>query len=157
SNVPGYSQMLSSIGGTGSSTFATAGPLPAGLILSDSGLLSGTPTVPGDYTFTVTATDATGGSSSQSYSIMVNPAGAIATPSGPDGIVAGAYHQTLGTIGGTGAVTFTSTGILPPGLSLSSTGVLSGTPSGTGSYHFTASAADTLGAAATQSYTITIR
>lgn len=35
----------------------TAGALPAGLTLDDECLLSGTPTSPGDYTFTITVTD----------------------------------------------------------------------------------------------------
>ena len=42
-------------------TFATTtGTLPTGLTLSSAGVLSGTPTAAGSYTFTVTATDSRG-------------------------------------------------------------------------------------------------
>ena len=55
-----YSQSLSGNGGQAPYTFATAvasGALPPGLSLGTSGLVSGTPTTAGTYTFTVTGTD----------------------------------------------------------------------------------------------------
>jgi acetylornithine deacetylase/succinyl-diaminopimelate desuccinylase-like protein len=53
----------------------TAGALPAGLTLSAStGVLSGTPTTDGSYSFTITATDAYGNSGSAAYTLAVaNP------------------------------------------------------------------------------------
>src|SRR5262249_33750418 len=47
--------------------------LPAGLTLSSLGVLSGTPTLVGTYSFTVTATDATGASTSQSCTLAIGP------------------------------------------------------------------------------------
>src|SRR5207248_7777115 len=56
-----YNQTITASGGTAPFTFAlTSGTLPTGLTLSVSGVLSGTPTVAGSFTFTVTATDANG-------------------------------------------------------------------------------------------------
>jgi hypothetical protein len=54
-----YSIPVIATGGTASYTFAvTAGNLPNGILLdSKSGILSGTPTAPGSFTFTVTVTD----------------------------------------------------------------------------------------------------
>ncbi|MCD7983194.1 MAG: putative Ig domain-containing protein [Desulfovibrio sp.] len=54
-----YSQTFAATGGTGSHTFAVAAgsSLPSGLLLSNTGTLTGTPTADGTYTFTVTATD----------------------------------------------------------------------------------------------------
>ena len=56
-----YSHSFAATGGAGGFTYAvstTGGPLPPGLKLdSTTGLLSGTPTTPGTYSFTVTATD----------------------------------------------------------------------------------------------------
>jgi hypothetical protein len=53
-----YSQTLTASGGTAPYTFViTAGALPAGLTLTSAGVLSGTPTASGSFTFTVTATD----------------------------------------------------------------------------------------------------
>ena len=54
-----YSQTVVAVGGTPAYTFAvTAGALPDGLTLAADGLLGGVPTVPGNFTFTITATDA---------------------------------------------------------------------------------------------------
>src|SRR5215831_9560402 len=50
---------------------ATGGALPPGVLLSTSGLLSGTPTTPGTYSFTVQATDQSGASGSASFSMTV--------------------------------------------------------------------------------------
>ena len=53
----------------------------------------------------------------------------IANKSVPDGVVLSAYSATLVTLGGQGPFTWTlNSGTLPPGLTLSSGGVISGTP-----------------------------
>ena len=53
-----YSHQLTASGGTAPYTWAiTAGALPAGLTLSSAGLISGTPSVSGPFSFSVTATD----------------------------------------------------------------------------------------------------
>jgi hypothetical protein len=65
------------LGGAGAPyTFAvTPGALPAGLSLDGTaGTLRGTPTAPGTYTFTVTATDSAGYSASQSYTLTIDKA-----------------------------------------------------------------------------------
>jgi uncharacterized repeat protein (TIGR01451 family) len=55
-------------------TFAFTGTLPTGLNLSTDGVLSGTPTAPGTFTFTVTASDlGRFGVGSQQYSVTINP------------------------------------------------------------------------------------
>ncbi len=67
-----YSQTLTAGGGNGSYTFAvTAGSLPAGMSLSG-GVLSGTPTAAGSFSFTVEATDGNGFTGSKTYSGTVN-------------------------------------------------------------------------------------
>ncbi len=69
-----YSQSITASGGTAPYAYAvTAGALPAGMVLSSAGTLSGTPTAGGTFNFTVTATDASTGSgpytASAAYSI----------------------------------------------------------------------------------------
>jgi sugar lactone lactonase YvrE len=165
-----YSQTISASGGSGSYSYAvTGGTLPAGLSLnSSSGLLSGTPTTAGGSTFIITATDtvATGTGApytgSQSYSPMVvqivlSPT-TLSTP-----VIGTAYNVTLTASGGTGPYTFTIlSGSLPAGMSLSATGVLSGTPTGVGSFTFTVQAQDSTSAGSggpytgSRSYSVTI-
>lgn len=56
-----YAAQLVPIGGTAPYVFTlTAGPLPTGITLSSSGLLSGTPTVLGTFPYTVQVIDASG-------------------------------------------------------------------------------------------------
>jgi hypothetical protein len=70
-----YSQTLSVTDGTGSHTFAVVGStLPPGLTLDPlTGLLSGTPTKYGDFSFTIAVTDSVGATSSLTYKIRVAP------------------------------------------------------------------------------------
>jgi uncharacterized membrane protein YgdD (TMEM256/DUF423 family) len=163
-----YDQPLTAIPGTGPATnFAVvSGVLPAGMTLSTDGVLGGTPTQAGSFTFTVSADDTSPGTgdftASELYWLFVNapvivftPAALPATPSNV------AYNQTLTITGGTapyGQFTISS-GALPPGLSLSPAGVISGTPTTDGSYGFTVTVQDsTTGPGApylgSQNYTI---
>jgi len=66
-----YSLTFAATGGIGSYTWTvTSGStLPAGLTLSSSGTLSGTPSTAGNYTFTITCTD---GAGNQSYVTIRN-------------------------------------------------------------------------------------
>jgi uncharacterized protein YhjY with autotransporter beta-barrel domain len=67
-----YQQQLSTSGGTAPYRYAvTTGALPAGLALADAGALTGTPTAAGDFTFTVTTTDALGFTGTRDYTVQV--------------------------------------------------------------------------------------
>ena len=67
----------------------------------------------------------------------------ITTTSLPDGTVGVSYSATLQATGGTGTYTWSITGNLPDGLSLSSsTGVISGTPTTANTYNFTVQVSD---------------
>lgn len=68
------------------------------------------------------------------------------------------FDQTLTANGGSGTYTFTVTaGSLPPGLNLSSGGVLSGTPSTAGGFNFTVTATDSnSGCTGTRDYGMTV-
>ncbi len=67
----------------------------------------------------------------------------ITTSTLPGGVVASAYSQTLAATGGTGPYAWTiSGGALPNGITLNNAGVLSGTPSGTGTANFTVQVSD---------------
>jgi hypothetical protein len=81
----------------------------------------------------------------------------IAPASLPNGEAWAPYSQTLTVTGGAGPYTFSKTGYLPPGLSLSVDGVVSGTPTrGGGTSYFTAVATDTRGCVGWRKYALTI-
>jgi large repetitive protein len=144
-----YSQMITASGGTVPYGYAvTSGSLPAGLTLNSNGALSGTATAGGTFNFTITATDSSTGigpyTGSRAYTLVLSaPTITVSPATLPDGTYNSDYSQTVTASGGTTAYTFAVTsGSLPPGLSLSSTGVLSGMPSAAGNYNFSITATD---------------
>jgi hypothetical protein len=152
-----YSQTLTASGsGTFTWSFST-GALPPGITLNPTtGSLSGTPTAPGTFTFTVSVAGG-GQTATQSFTITVTAALTITTATTlPNGTVGTAYSQTLALAGGTGTFTWSvSTGTLPGGITLSSAGSLSGTPTAPGTFTFTVSVTGG-GQSATKSLTITV-
>jgi prepilin-type N-terminal cleavage/methylation domain-containing protein len=137
-----YSQALSATGGTTPYTWSlTAGALPTGLTLSSGGIISGTPTTVGTYSFTVRVTDCTipvQNTAYQGLSIYVSVPLTLNTTSFPNGTAGTAYSQTLSVSGGTAPYTWSlNAGSLPAGLTLSSGGVISGTPSTAATSNFT--------------------
>ncbi len=106
--------------------------LPAGLTINPSnGSISGSITKPGNYSFSVDVTDSEPVSASTNVTLFVLGIGTTSLPDATNNI---GYSQTLAAIGGNPPpYTWSLTGTLPPGLSLSGSGVLSGTPILTGS------------------------
>ncbi|HQR21874.1 MAG TPA: putative Ig domain-containing protein [Burkholderiaceae bacterium] len=156
-----YSQAVSATGGTGSFSFSvSAGTLPAGLTLNAaSGVIAGTPTTYGPASFSITATDGSGATGTRAYSLTVAPAPIVVSPlTLPGGTAGAAYLQNATATGGTGGYTFgISAGALPAGLNLNaSSGVISGTPTTSGSSSFTLSAMDSSGSSGTRAYTVTV-
>lgn len=152
-----YSANLSASGGTTPYSWSITG-LPAGLTLSTSGTISGTPTTNGTFVLTAKVTDAGSSSTSLMIPLIVTSTGsslAITTTSLPAATVGVAYSATLTATGGTTPYTWSSTG-MPPGLSVSGTGVISGTPSVSGTFGVTATVGDAKSASSTLSSTVTV-
>ena len=80
-----YSQMITASGGTEPYTFTmTAGALPSGLSpITSEGLIAGTPTETGTFTFTITAMDQNGCTGLREYTLVINAAPAIVPASIP--------------------------------------------------------------------------
>ncbi|MBK9708860.1 MAG: right-handed parallel beta-helix repeat-containing protein [Acidobacteria bacterium] len=113
-----YSQTFTAAGAISAVTWSvSAGTLPAGLTLSPAGVLSGTPTATGNFTFTVSATDANNCPGTQTYTLPVHVETAgIADPAlctGPGGAVDVTATVTNGA-GSSQPATFTAS--LPAGL-----------------------------------------
>jgi large repetitive protein len=158
-NTSGYARTVATSGGSGSLAFSiSAGTLPTGLALnSTTGVISGTPSAAGAFSFTVKCVDAAGAQPTRTYGVTINAALAITTTRLGNLDVNLATTQTIATSGGTGTPTFALfSGTLPTGVTVSTAGVLSGMASVVGSYVFTLQATDSVGATATQSYTVPV-
>jgi large repetitive protein len=139
-----YSATLAASGGVTPYTWSETG-LPAGLTLNSStGGISGTPTTPGTSTVMVTVTDALGQSASASLSLTVASPLVITTTVLPHAHKHKAYSATLAATGGTPPYTWSTpdASALPPGITLSSTGTLSGTATKKGKFTFTVTVTD---------------
>jgi uncharacterized protein (TIGR03437 family) len=74
-----YLQTFSASGGTPPYNWSlTSGSLPSSLQFNASGILTGTPMVDGNFTFTVQVADAAGATASQSFSLTVAPVAILA-------------------------------------------------------------------------------
>lgn len=119
--------------------------LPPGLTLNSGGGLSGTPTTAGTYPFTLTVTDQNQNSTQVQLSITINALPTITTTSPlPNAPVGVAYSQQISATGGTPPYTF-SMNANPPGITITRSGVLNGTPTQAGAYNFDIGVTDSLG------------
>ncbi|MFC4589263.1 fibronectin type III domain-containing protein [Sphaerisporangium corydalis] len=136
-----YSDQLTFSGGTGPYVWSvSAGTLPPGITLNAStGLLSGTPTTGGSSSFTVRLVDANNQSDTRAATIVIAASPTLTFAPPPAGQVGAPYSDQLTFSGGTGPYVWSvSAGSLPPGITLNTgTGLLSGTPTTTGSSSFT--------------------
>ena len=159
----GASYLASSSVSSGTAPFTwTVANVPAGLTINGAtGLLSGTPTTAGTTpNVIVTATDRNGAVANKTYSLLVNAAPSITAPATLPGWAVGAVYPstTMTATGGTGSYTWTWTApTLPPGLAMSTAGVISGTPTAAGTYGSIAvKITDGVGVSVTRTYSITI-
>jgi hypothetical protein len=118
--------------GTGPFTWSlnAGSTLPPGLGIV-SGALSGVPTVAGSYVFSLVAMDAAGRQSLAHNTVLVVSPLTVGPASLVLGTIGTPYSQQLSTSGGTAPYTYQLVydSALPPGLTLSPGGLLSGTPS----------------------------
>ena len=166
-----YSQTLVAEGGTAPYIFTiSAGALPDGLAL-DAGVISGSPTAPGKFDFTVNATDSSTGvgapySTSLSYTVAVAATDVdfVFSPNGgalADAMAGETYSQSLSASGGTGPLLYRlSAGDLPKGMVLNvSTGELTASPvsaDAVGEYDFTIEVRDATGSTGTARFSLLV-
>jgi GH25 family lysozyme M1 (1,4-beta-N-acetylmuramidase) len=131
----------------------TSGALPKGLVLSASGLISGTPTVNGQYS--VTITPSVGAAMPITWSVhgavtVTSPGNHTTTAGTPVWLHVAASDTDPGL-----TPSFAAAG-LPPGLSITSGGVISGWPYKPGTYNVTVVASDSLNASDSTTFTWTV-
>ena len=154
-----FSQTFTQSGAVGTATFTTASTLPAGLSLSTTGTLSGTPTQTGSFPIVVTVTDSNGCTGTgATYPLVIGCQTInVTNPATNTGTAGTAFSQTFTQTGAIGTATFTTASALPAGLTLSTAGVLSGTPTAVGSFPITVTVTDGNGCTGTgATYTLTI-
>src|SRR5258708_18907956 len=140
----------------------STGSLPPGLALGTStGQVSGTPTQSGAFTFTIQVIDSgsPAKTATKQYTVTIVPAGAltISTTSLSQANVGFPYQTTLIATGGTLPYTWSITsGLLPAGLNLSASGVISGTATQSGPFTFTVRVKDASSQTATNPESLTV-
>ncbi|MGD0632552.1 MAG: putative Ig domain-containing protein [Terracidiphilus sp.] len=163
-NTP-YSQMLGASGGSGGYSWTTdvAGTnslASVNLTLSMGGLVSGTPLSAATATFAATVTDSTSHSATVTFTVKITNMLTITTTTLPAAYTNALYSQTLTAAGGTGlGFNWTTTGannLSTFNLTLSGGGLLSGTPTSTGTVSFTAQVKDSGNNTATQLLTVPV-
>jgi hypothetical protein len=139
-----------------------SGALPAGVVLSAQGVLSGAPTTEGSYQFVVRAQNAAGQSATSTYTFVVRQPVLVKSQFGsarpPRAEVGIRLTTTPTATGGTGTYAWSiSSGALPAGVALNPTkGTISGTPQTAGRFAFDLSAADGEGRVATVNAALTV-
>jgi hypothetical protein len=154
-NAP-YSMQFTSSGGGTVTWSVSSGSLPAGLSLNSStGLLSGTPTAAGDYSFKVTVSDGTR-SDTQTYAMSVVVPLAIGAAPSTAGEVGVPFSANLTASGGRQPYTWSATG-LPAGLSIDpATGAITGTATTPPAGPVSVTVKDSLGLTATASVNVNV-
>ncbi len=153
-----YENAIPVLGGTPPYEWTLDEALPTGLSLdADTGQISGTATEPGEWDRTVTVTDAAGATVQTVIHLGIDDPVRIVSETLPDAQVDTAYDVQPAVEDGFSPQAWqVLSGDLPPGLSLSESGSLSGTPSRAGEYTFTLGVQCAAGSVDQATYTLTV-
>jgi YVTN family beta-propeller protein len=152
---------VTGMGGTGTLTYTVLPALPMGLSFSTAGVVSGTPTTTSaTTTYTVTVTDANSATAMATFSLTVSSSLSAATSVSSmtltESHLVTTFSPVTGT-GGTGMLAYSVLPALPTGLSLSTAGVVSGTPTSTSAATtYTVTVTDANSTTATATFRLTV-
>jgi hypothetical protein len=153
-----YSISLNASGGAPPYQWSATSGLPAGLALTQSGTLSGTPTVAGAFSIAVQVTDSAQSAAAATFSLTIKGSAITITTAGtlPAGTPGQNYSISLNASGGTPPYQWAAPAGLPSGFALSQTGTLSGTPTTSGTFNFAVQVTDSSQLTATANFSLTI-
>lgn len=154
-----YHQALTIIGGVAPYTCSiTAGALPEGLTLDNTGVISGTPAAIGSYTFTARVASGSYGSTQVfQMSITTLPPEITSLSPLPAGATGQDYAAVMAAAGATPPYAWSiSSGALPDGLQMNAAGQISGLPTTAGDYSFTVKVSDSRGLFSTAAFQVNI-
>ena len=155
-----YSATLSGSGGTLPYTWSVGQGFPLFFSIDpNTGIISGTPTTAGTFSFPVQLTDAAHNTATRTVSVTINPSPLIITTLPPifNGTVGMSYVQTFRATGGTAPYTWSILSGSTGDLSLdSASGNLQGTPLTAGTLNFTIQVIDASRQITSQSYSLLI-
>jgi hypothetical protein len=156
-----YTATLAASGGGGLTWTLSAGSLPAGLTLGSNGVLSGTPTGAGSYTFTVRV-DSGGRSASRQLGLIVVEKLTATAPADQTWEVGRPLQISIDAKGGTPGYSWKVTGTLPEHTGFignqgnGSTSFLKGVPAQAGTFPIVLTVTDADGASAQVTVTLTV-
>ncbi|MGE0433834.1 MAG: Ig domain-containing protein [Planctomycetota bacterium] len=157
-----FSLQFNAAGGFPAYTWSLqTGSLPAGLALNPTtGLVSGNPTTTGSSAFTIRVTDTNSDFDQKGYTLQILSLPSIASPA-PGALPqatrnAPNYSQSFTATGGKASLVWSASG-LPAGMSINSgSGVLTGTPTASGSFNVTITLTDANGKVDNKNYTLQV-
>ena len=132
--------------------------MPPGLTLSGDGVLSGTPTGVGSFSFTLQVSDSFTPTQqvSRAFTLTISTTLEITTTALPDAIQNLAYSQQFQAAGSGPFTWLVTSGTLPSGLTMTTAGLLQGTPLEVGTRIFTLTVTDSRGAAVAREFTLVV-
>ncbi|HUQ95490.1 MAG TPA: Ig domain-containing protein [Bryobacteraceae bacterium] len=156
-NLPYAPQGLTAVGGQSPYTWMLAGGAPQGLTISPSGILSGMPTQIGTFPLQIVVTDSLARQASATLPVTIVPPQLLITTNAlPSGVQGTAYSTSLDANGGVPPYLWALTGGGPQGLTMSASGILSGTPTQAGTFNLQIGVTDSQGRPASKTLQLTI-
>jgi hypothetical protein len=151
-----YSATAIASGGKSPYIWSASG-LPAGLNMSSTGNITGTPAEAGDFNVDFSVSDSfdPANTAGKALNLHVNDAVMIVDSVLNDGTVGSQYNASLAAGGGVPPYVWSGTG-LPSGLALLSTGIISGIPAEAGDYNLHLTVADSSSPPRTMNKTLSL-
>ena len=138
-----YSAAVAATGGTPPLAYALLPGPPANLNLNPvNGALTGSVQAAGSYNLVLQVTDSLGVQATRPLTLAAIEPLTIQSASLTAGVPGQPYTSSLAAAGGSGTYTWAALSALPPGLSLSAAGAVTGTPTAQGNFSFSVKASD---------------